>query len=173
MDAREILIDAAGRPVDGAQLVLKDISVDVVNHMPDETHSSIAWLVWHSGRQMDAQLARLSGASQVWTDDGWAERFALDRPAKDMGFGDQPADVAKVRVDDVSLLSGYLEAVVDSLVAYLRTLSDNDFDDVIGHFGGSPVNRGARIVSMIDDAVAHVSQAAYLRGLLEGWKIGF
>ena len=95
------------------------------------------------------------------------------RIAQDMGFGDQPADVAKVRVDDPSLLSGYLEAVVAALVTYLQSLSDTDLDDVIGHFGGSPVTRGVRIVSMIDDAVAHVSQAAYLRGLLEGWKIGY
>ena len=173
MDAREILIDAAQRPVESVHQVLKDISTDVVNHMPDDTHSSIAWLVWHSGRQMDAQLARLSGAGQLWTDAGWAERFALDRPAKDMGFGDQPADVAKVRVEDPTLLSGYLEAVVASLVSYLQGLSDADLDDVIGHFGGSPVTRGVRIVSMFDDAVSHVAQAAYLRGLLEGWKIGY
>jgi hypothetical protein len=172
MDAREILIDAAQRPVESAHQVLKGISTDVVNRMPDDTHSSIAWLVWHSGRQMDAQLARLSGAGQVWTHDGWFVRFGLDRPEKDMGFGDGPADVAKVRVDDVSLLSGYLEAVVASLVSYLEGLSDTDLDDVIGHMPG-PISRGVRIVSMIDDAVAHVSQAAYLRGLLEGWKIGY
>jgi hypothetical protein len=173
MDAREILIDAAQRPIDTSRQVLEDISTDVVNHMPNDTHSSIAWLVWHSGRQMDAQLARLSGESQVWTKDGWAEKFALDRPIKDMGFGDQPADVATVHVDDPSLLSGYLEAVVAALVTYLQSLSDNDLDGVIGHFGGSSVTRGVRIVSMIDDALAHVSQAAYLRGLLEGWKIGY
>ena len=173
MDAREILIDAAQRPIDSSRQVLKDISPDVVNHMPNDTHSSIAWLVWHSGRQMDAQLARLSDGPQVWTEAGWAEKFALDRPVKDMGFGDQPADVAKVRVDDPSLLSGYLEAVVANLVTYLQGLSDTNLDDVIGHFGGSPVTRGARIVSMIDDALAHVSQAAYLRGLIEGWKIGY
>jgi hypothetical protein len=172
MDAREILIDAAQRPVESAHQVLKGISTDVVNRMPDDTHSSIAWLVWHSGRQMDAQLARLSGGSQVWADAGWVERFALDRPAGDMGFGDGPADIAKVRVDDVSLLSGYLEAVAASLVSYLQGLSDTDLDDVIGHMPG-PILRGVRIVSMIDDAVAHVNQAAYLRGLLENWKIGY
>ena len=172
MDAREILIDAAGRPVESAHQVLKDISTDLVNRMPDGTHASIAWLVWHSGRQMDAQLARLSGGTQVWQRDGWADRFALDRPIKDMGFGDGPADVAKVRVDDASLLRGYLEAVVAALVAYVQGLSETDLDDVIGHLPG-PISRGVRIVSMIDDAVAHVSQAAYLRGLLENWTIGY
>jgi hypothetical protein len=173
MDAREILIDAAQRPVESMHQVLKDISPDVVNRMPDDTHSSIAWLVWHSGRQMDAQLARLSGGSQVWTDAGWVERFALDRPVGDMGFGDGPADVARVQVQDPSLLSGYLEATVAALVSYISSLTDTDLDDVIGHFGGSPVTRGARIVSLFDDAVAHVAQAAYVRGLLENWKIGY
>jgi hypothetical protein len=173
MDAREILIDSAQRPVDSGRQVLNEITTDVVNHMPDDTHSSIAWLVWHSGRQMDAQLARLSGGSQVWTEEGWAAKFALDRPTQDMGFGDQPTDVKKVRVADPSLLSGYLEAVVSALVAYIQGMSDTDLDDVIGHFGGRPVTRGVRIISMIDDAIAHVSQAAYLRGLVEGWKIGY
>jgi hypothetical protein len=173
MDAREVLLDAAQRPIESTHQVLKDISVDLVNRMPDDTHSSIAWLVWHSGRQMDAQLARLSGGTEVWQQDGWVERFALDRPAGDMGFGDGPAAVAKVQVSDPALVSGYLEATVSALCTYIRSLSDTDLDDVIGHFGGSPVTRGVRIVSMIDDAVAHVSQAAYLRGLLENWRIGY
>jgi hypothetical protein len=173
MDAREILIDAAQRPIESAHQVLKDITTDAVNRMPDGTHSSIAWLVWHAGRQMDSQLARLSGGGQVWTDDGWYVRFALDRQEKDMGFGDGPADIAKVRVTDVRLLGGYLEATVNALVSYLKGLSDTDLDDVVGHFEGEPVTRGVRVVSMIVDAVAHVNQAAYLRGLLEGWKIGY
>ena len=172
MDAREVLLDAAQRPIESARQVLKGIGADVVNRMPDDTHSSISWLVWHSGRQMDAQLARLSGGTQVWQQDGWAERFALDRPVEATGFGDDPADVAKVRVSDPALLSGYLEAAVSALSTYIRSLSDADLDDVIGHMPG-PILRGVRIVSMIDDAVAHVCQAAYLRGLLERWRIGY
>jgi hypothetical protein len=171
MDAREILIDAAQRPIESSHQVLKDISAEVVNRMPDDTHSSIAWLIWHSGRQMDAQLARLSGGTQVWQD-GWVELFGLDRPAGDMGFGDGPAEIATVRVTDPDLLNGYLEATVSALCTYIRGLSDADLDAVIGHMPG-PILRGVRIVSMIDDAVAHVSQAAYLRGLLENWKIGY
>ncbi len=173
MDAREILVDAARRPIESTRQVLKDVPTDVLNRMPDDKHSSIAWLVWHAGRQMDAQLARLSGGSQVWIADGWADRFGLRRPDTDMGFGDGPADIATVRVEDPSLLSGYLEAAVDALVTYVQGLSDTDLDDVIGHFAGDPVTRGVRIVSMVDDAVAHVAQAAYLRGLLTDWRIGY
>lgn len=172
MDAREILIDAAQRPIESTRQVLKGIDADVVNRMPDDTHSSIAWLIWHSGRQMDAQLARLSGGTQVWQQDGWVDRFGLDRPAGDSGFGDGPAEIAKVGVSDPALLSGYLEATVGALCTYIRGLSDADLDDIIGHMPG-PISRGVRIVSMIDDAVAHVSQAAYLRGLLESWRIGY
>ncbi|MBI4899810.1 MAG: DinB family protein [Actinobacteria bacterium] len=173
MDARDILVDAAGRPADGARKVLEGISPDVANRMPDETHSSISWLVWHAGRQMDAQLARLSGSPQIWNADGWVRRFSLDRSEDAMGFGDRPDDVARVKVSDPELLSAYLGAVIDALVAYVRGLSDSDLDHVIGHFGGEPVTRGVRIVSMIDDALAHVAQAAYVRGLLENWRIGY
>jgi len=171
MDARDILVDSAGRPVDSVRHVLDGISADTVNRMPDDVHSSIAWLVWHAARQMDVQLAHLSGGTQTWQD-GWVDRFGLDRPAQAMGFGDKPADISKVRVRDAALLTGYLDAVVSALVAYIRSLSDTDLDDVIDHMHG-PVTRGVRIVSMIDDAVAHVAQAAYLRGLLENWRIGY
>ncbi len=159
--------------MDGARQVLDAITSETANQMPDQVHSSITWLIWHAARQMDAQLARLSGGTQVWHEDGWVSRFSLDRPGDAMGFGDKPEEVAKVRVSDPALLSGYLGAVVDALVAYVRRLSESDLDDVIGHFGGEPVTRGVRIVSMIDDAVAHVAQAAYLRGLLENWRVGY
>lgn len=172
MNSNEILVDAAHRPVESAKQLLDGISLSLVNKMPDDKHSSIAWLIWHSGRQMDAQLSELSGLPQIWVQDGWADRFALDRPKNDMGFGDGPADVAKVTVCDADLLSGYLTATVDTLCTYIQTLSETDLDDVIAHLP-DPIRRGVRIVSIIDDAVAHVGQAAYLRGLLEGWKIGY
>ena len=36
-----------------------------------------------------------------------------------------------------------------------------------------PVTRGVRLVSIIDDAVTHLGQAAYARGQIEEWSIGF
>jgi hypothetical protein len=173
MDHRDILIDAARRPTDSARQVLEGISPEILNRMPDDEHSSIAWLVWHAARQQDAQIADLAGSPQVWHADGWVERFGLDRPGDAMGFGDSPADVARVRVDDPALLAGYLDAVIARVVDYVTPLSPSDLDDIVDERWVPPVRRGQRIVSTIDDAVAHIAQAAYLRGLLENWRIGY
>lgn len=173
MDHRDILIDTARRPVDSARQVLQGIGSDVMNQMPDGEHSSIAWLIWHAARQQDAQIADLAGARQVWQAEGWAERFGLERPVGADGFGDSPAEVAQVRVADPALLSGYLEAVVTRVTDYVAQLSPTDLDDIVDLRWVPPVTRGVRIVSTIDDAVAHIGQAAYLRGLLENWRIGY
>jgi hypothetical protein len=173
MDHRDILVDAALRPVGSARQVLKEVAADTLNHMPDGEHSSIAWLVWHAARQQDAQLADMTGARQVWQAHGWAQRFGLDRPVEATGFGDSPSEVSKVRVADPALLSGYLEAVVARVIDYVAQLSPADLDDIVDARWDPPVTRGVRIVSTIDDAVAHVAQAAYLRGLVENWRIGY
>lgn len=173
MDHRDVLIDAALRPVDSARQVLTGIGADTLNRMPDSEHSSIAWLIWHAARQQDAQIADLSDARQVWQAQGWAQRFGLDRPVEATGFGDSPSEVSKVRVADPALLTGYLEAVVARVVDYVAGLSSADLDDIVDERWDPPVTRGVRIVSTIDDAVAHVAQAAYLRGLLEDWRIGY
>lgn len=173
MDHRDILIDAARRPADGARQVLDGIGPDVLNHMPDGEHSSIAWLVWHAARQQDAQIAQIADAHPVWQAAGWAERFGLDRPMAATGFGDSPTEVALVRVTDPALLSGYLQAVVAGLIDYVGRWSAADLDSIVDVRWDPPVTRGVRIVSTIDDAAAHIGQAAYLRGLLENWRIGY
>jgi DinB superfamily len=125
MDHRDILIDAARRPVASARQVLKEIGADALNRMPDGEHSSIAWLIWHAARQQDAQMADMSGTDQVWQAQGWAQRFGVDRPVEATGFGDSPAEVSKLRVADPVLLSGYLEAVVARVIDYVaQTVAD-------------------------------------------------
>jgi len=173
MDHCDILVDAALRPVDSARRVLEHIGVDALNTMPDGEHSSIAWLIWHAARQQDAQIADMSRAPEVWQAQGWTQRFGLDRPAEATGFGDSPVEITKVRVADPALLSGYLEAVVTRVIDYVVQLSPTDLDDIVDTGWDPPVTRGVRLVSTIDDAVAHVAQAAYLRGLLENWRIGY
>jgi len=173
MDHIDVLTDAAGRPVAAAEQVLRGISPEALHARPAGRGSSIAWLVWHAGRQMDAQLAALTGADQVWTLGGWAGRLGIPRGPREVGFGDTPDDVARLTVDDPALLLDYLRAVVEAFVASLAGTTASDLDAVVDTRWDPPVTRGVRLVSLIDDAVAHVGQAAYARGLAEGWSIGY
>ena len=114
MDAKAVLTDAAGRPVDVAGAVLAGISQQVLHEMPGG--NSIAWLVWHAARQMDVQLSGLPGEEQVWVSGGWAERLGMQRAADAFGFGDSRDDVARTTVGDASILEDYLGAVVAALI---------------------------------------------------------
>ena len=48
----------------------------------------------------------------------------------------------------------------------LRTLSPADLDRVVDRNWDPPVTLGVRLISIVDDCVQHVGQAAYVRGLL-------
>lgn len=173
MDHRDLLADAARRPLDSARQALAGIDIETLNRVPAPGHSTIAWLIWHAARQQDVQVAELADSQDVWRAAGWVDRFALERPADAMGFGDGPAEIAAVRVTDPDLLTGYLAAVVDRVVEYAAGLTAHDLDEVVDRRWDPPVTRGVRLISTIDDAVAHVGQAQYLRGLLADWSIGY
>jgi hypothetical protein len=49
---------------------------------------------------------------------------------------------------------------------FLRGLTDNDLDRVVDENWDPPVTLGVRLVSVLDDDLQHVGQAAYVRGFL-------
>jgi DinB superfamily len=173
MDASEILIEAAGRIPAAAQQVLAGIDSPALHSQPAGRGNSIAWLVWHAARQLDAQLAALTGDDQVWSRDDWAQRLGIDRGPQEIGFGDSLADVAAIRVSDPTLLAAYLSDAVAELVGYLATTTEATLDEVVDTRWDPPVTRGVRLISIIDDAVAHLGQAAYVRGVVADWSIGY
>lgn len=168
-----LLIDAARRPLDAAEAVLSGIDDVVLHTSPDERGSSIAWLIWHAARQQDAQVAILADRPQVWETGAWAQRLGVRREPSEVGFGDDLGTVRSLRVASSKELLGYLRAVVEFLSDYLGELSPAQLDEVIDTSWDPPVTRGVRIVSTIDDAAQHLGQAAYVRGLLTGWTIGY
>ena len=172
MDHRALLTDAASRPLDAARQVLDGLAPDSLHAMPEGRGNSIAWLVWHAARQADVQLAALHGGAEAWAA-GWADRTGIDRGEGDFGFGDGVAEVAALRVADPDALLGYAAAVTDALTTYVGSLAATDLDDVVDTNWTPHVTRGVRLVSIIDDAVAHLGQAAYVRGLVDGWSIGY
>lgn len=172
MTPGDILRDAAFRPADTADVVLDGLGPDAAHDRLLGRGNSIAWLLWHAARQMDVQTVDLAGGETVWRSGGWAERLGVDRGPDEFGLGDTGEDVAALRVADLPALGAHLRACVEALVAYVDGLDDANLDEVVDDAYDPPVTRGARIVSIIDDAAVHAGQAAYVRGLLDGWSIG-
>ncbi|MFD1718209.1 mycothiol transferase [Georgenia deserti] len=166
MNVAALLVEAYSRVPDSAARVLDGLDLDALTYRPDPQANSISWLIWHLARGQDAQVADVAGTEQAWTADGWAERMALPFDDWDTGYGHTSDQVAQVRMGAEDLL-GYLEDVHRRTVQYLTTLTEADLDEVIDESWDPPVTRGVRLVSVVDDDVAHLGQAAYLRGLIE------
>ena len=165
MDSSGILIDGFDRIAQSVHRVLDGLDPDAGMFRIDEQANSIAWLVWHLTRVQDDHVAHLAGTGQRWLDGGWAERFGLPLDPSDTGYGHDPEQVALVAAEARDLLD-YFEDVHTATLAYLGTLTDDEFDRVIDTGWDPPVTVRVRLVSVVADDLQHVGQAAYLRGLV-------
>src|SRR5699024_5845922 len=89
MDARDILTDAASRPLAAIRAVAELITPGNLNAHPGGHDNSIAWLLWHMGREIDVQVAHLAGTEELWTERGYAEQLGITEEG--IGYGHTPA----------------------------------------------------------------------------------
>ena len=73
--AIDILRDGFERVRDNVESVLDGLTPEQVLARPGPDANSIGWLVWHLSRVQDSHLADLVGAEQVWSSEGFVERF--------------------------------------------------------------------------------------------------
>jgi hypothetical protein len=166
MKAAVVLGDAFGRLPDLVHGAVADLTVDQL-HERIGGANHIAWLIWHLSRVEDDHVAGAAGTYQVWTSEGWAERFGLELPVETTGWSMSSAEVDQVRVADADLLIGYFEATHGKAVAFLTGLTDADLDRVVDERWDPPVTLGVRLVSVLDDCLEHAAQAHFVRGILD------
>lgn len=127
---------------------------------------SLAWLAWHTAREIDLQVSGLAGAEPLWTAADFASRFGLPLPEDTQDWHHTPAESAQVTVRDTALLDDYLDAAYALSREYVEGLAAADLDTVVAEFEGEPVTLGVRLSSIIDDASQHSGHAVYARRLL-------
>ena len=113
----------------------------------------------------DDHVADVAGTQQVYTAQDYVGRFALPYDAGSIGFG-QSSDEVGAGTWETGLLLEYLDAVHTRTVGYLDGLTADELDRVVDDRWDPPVTLGARLVSVVNDDLQHVGQAAYVRGLL-------
>jgi hypothetical protein len=160
----ELLRDSFARIIEHVNDLTDDLTDDVSFFRPTATANSIAWLIWHSARVQDAQIAHIAGTDQVWFAGEWVDRFGLDLPRDAHGYGHTPEEVGKVRAP-ADLLAGYYHAVHKATLQYIASVTTDELARVVDKNWNPPVTAGVRLVSIIDDCMQHLGQAAYVRGI--------
>ncbi|MER6694259.1 mycothiol transferase [Streptomyces minutiscleroticus] len=168
MRSQDVLVEAYGRIKEEVHAVVDGLTADDLNARVGGGANSISWLVWHLTRVQDDHVADAFGLDQVWPAQGWADRFKLDLPHEDTGYGHSSEQVGKVRVDSGDLLLGYYDAVHDQTLACLHGVDDAALDRVVDENWDPPVTLGVRLASVLSDDLQHVGQAAFVRGLVTG-----
>ena len=166
MDVAAIYTETLGRVSEQMPGVVHGLGEDDLAWRPEPGANSIAWLVWHLTRVADEYSAAYAERPARWTDGGWYERFGLPFGPEAHGYGMTPEEVAQVRASAEDL-AGYYADVEPVLAEFLGSLDQAALERVVDDAYDPPVTLGVRMVSIVDDMVQHMAQAAYLRGILD------
>ncbi|HXR73630.1 mycothiol transferase [Actinocrinis sp.] len=167
MNGAELIVDAFGRVREVVHHAADGLTARQLAERLDPDANSIAWLLWHLTRVQDDHVADASGVEQVWTAQGWEQRFNLPFKTEASGYGQSAAEVGSVRVESAQLLIGYYDAVYEQTIERVRGLGDADFDRIVDESWDPPVTLGVRLISVVSDTLQHAGQAAFIRGILE------
>jgi hypothetical protein len=165
MDVSDLLLDGFGRVAQEVRAVVGGLSRDQLAWRVDPAANTVGWLVWHLTRVQDDHVAAAFGQDQVWTTDGWRERFGLPFPPSATGYGHDAAAVGAVTPDGDVLLA-YHHGVHTRTLDLVREVTPGELDRIVDERWGG-VTLGVRLVSVLSDDLQHVGQAAFVRGVLD------
>jgi hypothetical protein len=167
MDVSSLLLELYGRIPPLARHAVSGLSIEQLTEAPSPGANTVAWLIWHLTRVQDHHVAQVLETDQIWVGGDWARRFALDPDPSNTGYGHSAEDVTTVRPADPEVVLEYLDAVDRRTRTMLAGLVASDLDRVVDRRWDPPVTLGVRLVSIADDCLEHLGQAAYVRGLLD------
>ena len=164
----ELLVDGFGRIRENVADVLDGLAPEQLAYRIDADANPVSWLVWHLTRVQDDHLAAAFGVTQVWSSGNWTARFGLPGTMMDHGYGHTSAQVASVAAATAAadLLTEYHEQTYAQTIKLVSEVSDPDLDRVVDKRWTPSVTLGVRLVSVLDDNMQHVGQAAYVRGIV-------
>lgn len=166
MEVASLLLEIYGRVPPLAGEAVDGLSAAQLTESPGPGANTIAWLIWHLARVQDHHIAELLESEQLWSAGDWAARFGLEPDPTNTGYGHSPDQVAAVRPEGPAVLTDYLAAVDSQTRRFLENLGPDDLDRIVDRRWDPPVTMGVRLVSIADDCLQHVGQAAFVRGLI-------
>lgn len=168
MDVASLLVELYDRLPPLVRQAVEGLTAEQLVKQPAPGANTIGWLIWHVARVEDDHMADVMGVGQLWAEGDWAERFGLEPDVSNIGYGHSAEQMARVRPESAAALVEYFDAAHARTVAWLAGLTPSDLDRVVDIRWDPPVTLGVRLVSVADDSLQHVGQAAYVRGSLLG-----
>jgi len=168
MDVSSLLLELFGRIPPLVRDAVEGLTPAQLVEQPSPGANTIGWLVWHLARVQDDHIADVMGVGQLWAEGEWASRFGLEPDVSNIGYGHSAEEMERVRPESAAALVEYLDAVQSRTTTWLAGLRADDLDRVVDTRWDPPVTLGVRLVSVADDSLQHVGQAAYVRGSLLG-----
>ena len=84
MASTDILIDSFNRVRDAVHPLTGGLTREQLAFRAGAgTSNSMSWLIWHLTRVQDSQVADLAGSEQIWTSQGFFDRFGMPLPVLD------------------------------------------------------------------------------------------
>jgi hypothetical protein len=165
---RELIVDGFDRLPDLVEEALAGVRGADFDWPPGPGANPLGWTVWHLTRVQDGQIADLMGEADLWTRDGWHEKFGRPPDHEDSGYGHTSTQVKAFRSPSAKIQLDYLRAVTKRTKHYLATLSPADLDRELEEPWYTPrPTVGVRLVSIVADCHQHAGEASYIRGLLK------
>ena len=148
------------------QHALEGLTPAEVRWQPTLHTNHIAWLVWHMARVEDRWVSRIWQRPEVWTVDGWAERFRMD-PASN-GVGQTMEEVRAMPELPLTDLLAYFGAVRAVTRQYLAQATDADLSREYPRSRGVVVTGSWIVGHILVEESQHTGQVALLRGMMRG-----
>jgi uncharacterized damage-inducible protein DinB len=151
----------------GLKTAIEGLTPAQARWQPTVHTNHIAWLVWHTARVEDWWVGRyLRGNSEVWTADGWADRFSMD--PESIGVGQTTEEVRAMPEIPLTDLIAYFDAVRAVTRQYLEQATEEDLSRNYQHPRRGAVTGTWIVGHILAEESQHVGQIALLRGMMRG-----
>lgn len=167
MEPGKVLNNLLSQNRDMIEKALEGLTEEELYKQPNDQCNSIGWLVWHIARAEDGLISSVNQSPQIWTEQGWNEKFGLG--AEESGYGHGPKELAAFRAPSIENLKAYSKAAEDKASSYIESLSAADMDKQVPAMDGEGTTVQATWLGVVvNEALVHGGQIAYLRGMHKG-----
>ncbi len=171
MNWQELIMDLFDRIAARIAQVLDGLTDEELNLQPAPDAGSIGFLTWMLTRCHDRDVSEMMGKQQLWISESWFAVFSMNPDPRETGYNYALEQMSRFRAPDSVTIMKYHHDVLERMREYLGSnlseviLEDESYSPTFNR--SIPVYR--RLSGLINDGFQYAGQAAYVRGLLQGY----